>query len=144
MIFIIIIIVGIIGMTGTLWLSGARLRYQEKNIPHGQEWFVIAPDKIESAITAQVRKGFRNLLKVILVWLLGWYRHLAKKITVKQLVKQRVRSFLYDHTPDGVRHPSEFWHRVKHPHPKKPTMVVETEIVEIISETPEDTIENRG
>jgi hypothetical protein len=49
-----------------------------------------------------------------LIWLIAIYREISKEITIKQTLKKRVRTFLYEHTPEGVRHPSDFWHRVRH------------------------------
>lgn len=134
MIFVILIVLGIVGMVLTIWISSASLRYIENPaVAHGDEWFITSPEKIESAITLQIQKGFRNLVKVILIWLLAVYRDMSQKVTVKQTLKKKIRAFLYDHTPHGVRHPSEFWHLVRHHETKKPPAPEQISPKEIIS-----------
>ena len=113
MIFIVLVIVGIIGMIGTIWLSSASLRYAENPIEPGSEWFSLSPETIEQTISAKFRQEFRAFLKIVLIWLIAIYRKLSEKITIKQTVKKHVRGFLYDHSADGVRHPSEFWNKVR-------------------------------
>lgn len=115
MIFTILIILGIIGITGTLWMSSASLRYAENPIPRGDEWWNITPEGIESSLGNRLRESSKNLIKKVLIWLIGIYRNISKKVTVKQTIKKKVREFLYEHTPDGERHPSDFWSRVKTP-----------------------------
>jgi hypothetical protein len=113
MIFIVLVIVGVLGMIGTIWLSSASLRYAENPIEPGSEWFSLSPETIEQTVSAKIRQEFRKLLKVVLIWMIALYRRVSEKITIKQTVKKHVRGFLYDHTPDGIRHPSEFWHKVR-------------------------------
>ena len=110
---IVLVIIGAIGVIGTIWVS-ASFKARETTIPKGSEWFSISPEIVESEISMRLREKFRNLLKQILIWMIAWYRKVSKEITIKQALKKQVRTFLYDHTPEGVRHPSEFWHRVRH------------------------------
>ena len=111
---IILMVLGALGVVGIVWISGS-FKSRETIIPRGSEWFSISPVILESELSMHIREKFRNFLKVILVWMIALYRRISKEITVKQVLKKQIRSFLYDHTPEGVRHPSEFWHRVKHP-----------------------------
>ncbi len=113
MIFIICLALGIIGTVGILWFSSGSLHYLENPVPKGQEWFRLHPEHIEARFAGHIRERIRELLKDILVVLIGWYRAISKKITIKQVVKKKVRAFLYDHKPDGERHPSAFWNQVK-------------------------------
>ena len=113
MIFIVLIALGIVGTIGTIWLSSASLRYLENPIPSGNEWFSVSPEKMESMIGMKIRQESRKVLKIVLIWLIGIYRKISQKITLKQTVKKHVRGILYDHAPEGVRHPSEFWNQVK-------------------------------
>ncbi len=110
---IILIVLGLIGVIGTVWVSGS-FKARETTISKGSEWFSISPEVLESELTMRIREHFRNLLKALLIWMIGWYRKISKEITVKQVLKKQVRTFLYDHTPEGIRHPSDFWHRVRH------------------------------
>ncbi len=114
MIFIILIVLGLAGILGTLWFSYGSLRYIEYPVPKGSEWFALSPETFESGFALRARKAIRGLIKLLLIWLIHLYRSVSKEIRVKQVVKQKVREFLYDHTPEGVRHPSEFWSHVKH------------------------------
>ncbi len=114
MIFIICIVVGIIGIVGILWISSASIRYLENPIAHGTEWFQFHPEYFQSGITSYFQKHARYFLKKILIWLIAVYRKLAQKITVKQMVKKKIREFLYDHSTEGKKHPSEFWNKVRH------------------------------
>jgi hypothetical protein len=115
---IILMVLGALGVIGITWISGS-FKSRETTIPRGSEWFSISPDVLESELSMHIRERFRNLLKVILVRMIALYRRVSKEITVKQLLKKQVRAFLYDHTPEGVRHPSEFWHRVRHHEKRK-------------------------
>lgn len=114
MIFIICIAIGIVGILGTLWLSSGSLRYLENQVPKGSEWYSIHPENLESRLGFKIQEQLRNLMKLLLIWLIAVYRRISKEVTIKQTVKKKVREFLYDHSPNGVRHPSEFWNRVKH------------------------------
>ena len=111
---IIFIVIGGIGIAGTLWLSSSRIRSRGITISKGSEWFTISPDVLEAELSMSLREKFRMMLKIVLIWMIALYRKLAREITVKQILKKKVRAFLYDHTPEGIRHPSEFWHRVHH------------------------------
>lgn len=112
--FIVLIVIGLAGTAGTVWFARGGLRFAEYPVPaRGQEWFALSPELVESAFTMRARQAARNLLKRLLIWLIRIYREISRRITVKQAVKRKVREFLYDHTPEGVRHPSEFWSRAK-------------------------------
>lgn len=113
MIFIILAAVGMIGVVATVWLSSASLRYAERPVAPGTEWFSMSPEKIESAVAMAVQTRFREVLKVILKWAIRQYRETSKKITVKQEIKKRVRAFLYDHNRTGSRNPSAMWGQLK-------------------------------
>lgn len=108
MIFVILIIIGFIGIVGTLWLSSAKARTTEGSIT-GPAWYSLSPGQIESAASAAVQSRFRELLRILLHWMIGQYRNVSKKITVKQEVKKRVRAFLYEHREGGARNPSAMW-----------------------------------
>jgi len=127
---IILIGVGIIGILGTIWLTQARVRSVEFPIHKDHEWFRISPEKIEAVIGTRIREHVRAFLKIILIWMLRIYRRVSGKITIKKVLKQKVREFLYEHTPTSIRHPSEFWHKVRHH--EKPTGPVITEKITII------------
>jgi hypothetical protein len=152
MIFIICIVVGIIGIFGILWISSGSLRYLENQPPKGSEWYVIHPENLESHLGRKLQEYARSLLKFALIWLIQAYRKISKEITIKQVVKKKVRAFLYDHTPDGVRHPSEFWSRVRHTdapkvekpkRTRKPKVVIE-EVVITEEITPEIISDDQG
>lgn len=113
MIFIILLVLGLIGMIAAIWLSSASLRYVEHPVTPGTEWFAVSPERIEAAIAAAVQTRFREVLKVILKWAIRQYRETSKKITIKQEIKKRVRSFLYEHKHDGSRNPSAVWNQLK-------------------------------
>jgi hypothetical protein len=134
---IVLIVLGGIGIVGTIWISSASFKSKETTIPRGSEWFSVSPDVLESELSLKAREGFRGALKVLLIWMISLYRRVSKEVTVKQVLKKKVRAFLYDHTPEGVRHPSEFWSRVRH-HEKKPrrTKTVHTEL-----ETPTEIVD---
>lgn len=129
MAFIILIIVGAAGMAGTLYLSSGISRE-----PAGSEpWYALHPENLESGLTRSVRTWIRGLLRTALIWMIRRYRQWSEKITVKQVLKQRVRQFLYEHEPGGSRHPSEFWNKVKsrgdkdRPSTREPEPVLENE-----------------
>jgi len=115
MVFIILIVLGIIGLIGTLWFSAGSLRYVENPVAQGSEWYSVSPDVLESKLGLKIREELRKVLKVVLIWLIKIYRDMSQKITLKETVKKQVRAFLYEHKPDGERNPSEFWDRVRHP-----------------------------
>jgi hypothetical protein len=122
---IILIILGGLGIAGTIWLSKGY-RSKQFAVPKGSEWFSISPEVLESELSMRIQEKFRRFLKIILIWMIALYRRLSKEITVKQVLKKKVREFLYDHTPEGVRHPSDFWHRVRHTEKKtKKSTVIE-------------------
>lgn len=124
---IILIILGGLGIIGTIWLSKG---YQSKEsiIPKGSEWFSISPEVLESELSMRIQEKFRKFLKVVLIWMIALYRRVSKEVTVKQVLKKKVREFLYDHTPEGVRHPSDFWHKVRHTTKKpQPSRIIEKE-----------------
>lgn len=105
-------------MIGSVWLSNG-FKSRTTTIPRGSEWFSISPDILESELSARIQEKFRKVLKTLLIWMIALYRKISKEITVKQALKKQVRTFLYDHTPEGVRHPSEFWHKVRHAEKKR-------------------------
>ena len=119
MIFIICIVLGVLGIFGTMWIASADVRSIEYTIPHGKEWFSLAPETDDSAVKNIIRTKIRAVLKVVLIWLIAVYRDLSKKITVKQAVKQKVREFLYEHDRTSVHIPSDFITKVKSVAPKK-------------------------
>lgn len=119
MIFIICIVIGIIGLVGTLWVSSGSLRYLENQVAKGSEWYRIHPEHLGSHLGAKFEEYVRHLLKLLLIWLIQIYRRISKEVTIKQVVKKKVREFLSDHTPGTTRHPSEFWNRVRHTETKK-------------------------
>lgn len=110
---IVLMVLGSLGVIGTIWISGS-FKSRETVIPRGSEWFSISPEIFESEVSMKIQDKFRGLLKVILIWMIALYRRVSKEVTVKKVLKKKVREFLYDHTPEGVRHPSEFWNRVRH------------------------------
>ncbi len=108
-----LIILGSLGVLGTIWLSSG-FKSKTTTISRGSEWFSISPEVLESKLSVRFQEKLRAFLKIVLIWMIALYRRLSKEITVKQVLKKKVRAFLYDHTPEGVRHPSEFWHKVRH------------------------------
>ncbi len=114
-----LIILGSLGIFGTIWISSASIKSRETTIPRGTEWFSISPEVVESELSMRIQEKFKNFLKIILIWMIALYRKVSREVTVKKVLKKKVREFLYDHTPEGVRHPSEFWHRVRHTEKKK-------------------------
>ncbi|MDB4983913.1 MAG: hypothetical protein JWM20_92 [Patescibacteria group bacterium] len=113
MVFAILIVIGIIGIVGTLWLSGARVRATEFPVEPGHEWFAVPEDVFETSLAIAVKKRFRSMLKVILLWSLEHYRRVSREITIKQVVKAKVRKFLTDHDHLHPHAPSEFLKTVK-------------------------------
>ncbi len=111
MIFAILIAVGLVGVLFTLWINHPRVYTPLP--PTGEPWFVLHPENFESGIIEELRKLFRNMLKWILIRLIALYRDLSEKITVKQMLKKRIRAFLYEHRQHNERNPSEFWHKVR-------------------------------
>ena len=113
MVFAILIVIGIIGIAGTLWLTDARVRAAEFPVAPGHEWFSVPEDVFETSLAIALRKRFRSLLKTILIWMLAKYRKISREITIKQVVKQKVRAFLSDHDHNHPHAPSEFLKTVK-------------------------------
>lgn len=111
MIFAILIAVGLLGVALTLWVTHPKV-YSDLS-PTGEPWYVLHPENFESGIIEEFRKLFKNILKWILIRLIGLYRNLSEKITVKQMLKKRIRAFLYEHRQHNERNPSEFWHKVR-------------------------------
>lgn len=109
----ILIVFGGIGMASTLWLSSKVARHKQP-VPRGHEWFSISPDLLESELATTIQNLLKGILKTILVWTIALYRKISREITIKQVLKKKIRTFLYDHTSEGVRHPSEFLNRVRH------------------------------
>ena len=149
MIFIILIVIGVLGMIGTLSVSSGSLRYKEHPVAKGSEWFSVNPEVLESRLGAKIREETRGLIKIILIWLIKQYRDLSQKITVKQTVKKKIRAFLYDHDPDGKLNPSEFWNQVRHPQKTKrskkhPVAVIIEETIIQEPETPENFMEGQN
>ena len=118
MIFIILIIVGILGMAGTVYLSSGIAEETAGNAP----WYVLHPENFQSGLTKSVRIWMRNMLRKALIFLIRQYRKASEKIRVKETLKQKIRSFLYEHEPGGIRHPSEFWGKVRHPKKRSPDL----------------------
>lgn len=113
-----LIILGALGVIGSIWLSSG-FKSRATTIPRGSEWFSISPEILESELSMRIQERFRKFLKTLLIWMIALYRRVSREITVKQVLKKKVRAFLYDHTPEGVRHPSEFWHKVRHTEKKR-------------------------
>jgi len=113
MVFIILIVIGIIGIASTLWLSNARLRAAEFPVEPGHEWFSVPTDVFETSLVIAIKKRLRSMLKIILIWLLNLYRKISREIKIKQVVKQKVRAFLSDHDHNHPHTPSEFIKTVK-------------------------------
>lgn len=107
-------------MAGTLALSKAKVSAAEFGDASEHPWYALHPENFESGLTSQIRKALRNLLRLVLIWMIRQYRVLSEKVTIKSAVKRHVRKFLYDHEENGQRHPSEFWNRVRHPKRKTP------------------------
>lgn len=116
MIFIILVIVGSMGVLGTLYLSSGIPSQDQAVSP----WYTLHPENFQTGLTQAVRIWIKNLLKVALIWMIRKYRTISEKVTVKQVLKQKVRKFLYEHEPGTVRHPSEFWNKVRKQ--KKPNL----------------------
>ncbi len=108
-----LIVLGGLGIIGTIWISSGNYKSRDP-IPRGSEWFSVSPEILESGLSIRIQEKFRAFLKILLIWMIALYRRVSKEVTVKQVLKKKIRAFLYDHTPEGVRHPSEFWHRVRH------------------------------
>ncbi len=113
-----LVILGGLGIIGTIWISSENYKSRDP-IPKGSEWFSVSPEILESELSMRIQEKFRGFLKIVLIWMIALYRRVSKEVTVKQVLKKKVRAFLYDHTPEGVRHPSDFWHRVRHTDKKK-------------------------
>lgn len=111
MIFAILIGVGLIGIGLTLWVSHPEIHSAEP--PTKEPWFILHPENFESGPIEEFRKFFRKILKWILVRLITLYRRVSEKVTVKQVLKKRIRAFLYEHRSEDERNPSEFWHKVR-------------------------------
>lgn len=110
MIFIICIVIGILGIVGTLWLAQ---KPQSIALPTKKSWVIIHPDVWESHISQYFVETFREAFKELLIWMLVQYRKIARRITVKQVVKKRIRNFLAEPKPEVPTEPSEFWNNVK-------------------------------
>ena len=137
MIYCILIVVGALGIAGTLWTSHPR--FQMQDVPEGDAWYVLHPENFESGIVQRIRAIARGILKVTLIWMIAAYRKLSERITVKQTLKRKIRGFLYEHSNDGARHPSEFWNKVRSTpgtKPRKPRHVPHAEPP--TSTTPDD------
>ncbi len=115
MIFIILIVLGLLGMGITLYVSNGAVLAKEYGTEGQEPWYVLHPENFESGLSSQVRTLTRKILKVMLLWMIEQYRKLSEKITVKQVVKARIRNFLYEHDKNAPRQPSEFWTKVRHP-----------------------------
>lgn len=111
MIYIILAVVGSIGIALTLWLDHPRLRAVDTY--EGDPWYVFHPENFESGVIQYARSIIRFWLKRMLIALIALYRIVSQKITIQQTVKKSIRAFLYEHTHDGIRKPSEFWEKVR-------------------------------
>lgn len=111
MISIILIVIGILGIGVTLWMSHPKLYHDA--VPEGDPWYVLHPENFESGLIQSARNWLRSLIKILLIAMIGIYRKLSEKITVKQVLKKKIRGFLYEHANQGVRNPSEFWNKVR-------------------------------
>lgn len=134
MLYIILIIIGTVGALTTLWLSHPKIALRET--PAGDPWYILHPENFESGVIQHIRKTARAILKLVLIWMIAAYRKLSEKITVKQVLKKKIRGFLYEHSHDSARQPSEFWNKVRHPvktrkHHIKPTPSPSEEKVEM-------------
>ena len=134
MLYIILIIIGTAGALTTLWLSHPKIALRET--PTGDPWYILHPENFESGVIQHIRSIARTALKWILIWLIAAYRKLSEKITVKQVLKKKIRGFLYEHSHDSIRHPSEFLNKIRHPskprkHRIKPTPSASEEKVEM-------------
>ncbi|NDF13638.1 MAG: hypothetical protein EB060_12600 [Proteobacteria bacterium] len=61
MIYIILVIVGVIGVSVTLWMSHPRL--QLDHVPHGDPWYVLHPENFESGFIQYGRSVLRFWIK---------------------------------------------------------------------------------
>lgn len=113
MIFIILIAIGIIGIAGLLWLSEGNLRTAESPVAPGREWYAIPSDVFETSLAVAIKKRFRLLIKDLLLFLIKVYRRISREIRIKEMVKAKVREFLYEHDRSLTRGPSEFISSVK-------------------------------
>lgn len=118
MIFAILIGVGFIGIALTLWVSHPKMYYER---PLSEEpWYVLHPENFESGLIEELRRWFRELLKWVLIRMIALYRALSEKVTVKQMLKKRIRAFLYEHRNGEERNPSPFWNKVRKERPSGP------------------------
>lgn len=106
-------IIGIVGITGTLWISSGIIRSQEFPITPGSEWFRFNPEHFQLGFRSYFQNHFRSILKRVLILLIALYRKIAQKITLKQVIKKRVREFLYEHNQHHEGSPSDFWSKVR-------------------------------
>ena len=113
MIYTILIVIGALGILGTLWISHPKLYAPET--PEGDAWYVLHPENFESGITYRARMILRSIVKWLLIKLIEAYRKISERVTVKETLKKKVREFLYEHSHDTVRRPSEFWSKVRKP-----------------------------
>lgn len=113
MVFIIGIVIGILGLGTLLFVASASRRHRTNPpIAQGDEWFSHNITRLESHIQQSFEKGFRIVVKNILLWMVDLYRSLARKITVKELAKKKIRQFLSDQNTSEHRTPSAFWKKV--------------------------------
>lgn len=111
MIYIILIVLGLVGISTTLWISHPK--WSHTHTPSGDAWYILHPENFESGVIQYARSLLRAWIKWLLIWMIHWYRRLSEKVTVKQVLKKKIRGFLYEHTHDSIRHPSEFWNKVR-------------------------------
>jgi hypothetical protein len=113
MFYTILIIIGALGIIGTLWINHPKLHDLE--LSEEDPWYVLHPENFESGITYRIRMMVRAFLKWLLIKMIYAYRKISEQITVKETLKKKVRNFLYEHAQEGVRRPSPFWNKVRHP-----------------------------
>jgi hypothetical protein len=101
----------LVGISTTLWMSHSRFAHTKT--PQGDPWYVLHPENFESGVIQYMQALARTWLKWFLIWTIHFYRKLSEKVTVKQVLKKKIRGFLYEHTHDTIRHPSEFWNKVR-------------------------------
>lgn len=111
MIYIILIVLGLLGISTTLWISHPR--WSHPTPPSGDAWYILHPENFESGVIQYFRSLLRTSIKWLLIWMIHWYRKLSEKVTVKQVLKKKIRGFLYEHSHDSNRNPSEFWNKVR-------------------------------
>jgi hypothetical protein len=92
MYFLIAIIACILGIV-------ILLKFAKPNYDHQEH--LIDTDRWIARMEFGLQKFLHEILRILVVHLVGWYRFVTRNITIHKSLRQKIRKVLYDHHTHG-------------------------------------------